>query len=201
MTPNRDELQAQAATRGKDHNSRRLLLLLSIVLVLSLITCGIGGVLLWNEKQAQALAGKDLAIKVQQACVDPALANDLGKLCSEAERVEEKIKAGPQGPPGIAGPQGPSGSDGVDGADGADGKNGKNGRDGVDGVDGEDGAPGPAGPAGPSGQDGKDGQDGQPGQDAFPMSWTFEFSPNPAQKYNFLCTLIHPSEQVSCISQ
>lgn len=33
------------------------------------------------------------------------------------------------------------------------------------------------------------------------MSWTFQFSPNPAQEYSFLCTLVDPSQHVECIAQ
>lgn len=198
MTPTVEQLQTEAAQRGKDPTSRRLLMLLSLVLALSIVTVAALGAVLWNEKQQQALAGKDLAIKVQQACVDPATKADLGKLCTEAKKVEEQIKAGPQGPPGLTGPPGADGVDGVDGTDGVDGKAGRNG---ADGQDGKDGVAGPAGPPGPAGQDGADGKDGQDGENAFPMTWTFQFQPNPAQTYSFLCTLIDPSQQVNCINQ
>jgi len=160
--PTRDELVHTAAQEGKDHQSRRLLFLLGLVTLLSLIAVVIGGYLLWNEKQRQALAGKDLAIQVQQACTDPERQLQLGSLCAKAEKVEQQIKEGPQGPPGIQGPQGPPG---VDGRDGVDGQTGLPGTNGKNGLNGKDGDTGPMGPAGPPGADGKDGVDGKNGTD------------------------------------
>jgi hypothetical protein len=163
MTPTHDELVDGAAYRGKDNNSRRLLLLLSIILLLSMVAVTIGGYLLWTEKQDQAMAGKDLAVRVQAACQDDALRADLGTICSQAKKVEEQVKEGPQGPPGIQGPEGPPGADGADGLNGAPGAVGSPGADGVDGTDGKDGATGPVGPPGKDGVDGKNGVDGKDG--------------------------------------
>lgn len=202
--PNRDELVHQAAQRGKDRLSRRILLVLGIATTLAIIATVIGGYLLWQEKQRQAEAGMSLAVQVQRACEDETTAVHLGSICTKAERVEATITAGPQGPPGDRGPAGVDGVDGRDGINGRDGAPGKNGRNGLNGQDGKDGAQGPAGPQGPEGPQGppgKDGADGQDGAPAFPMQWTFEFSPNPAQSYQFLCVLLDPSQQVNCTRQ
>lgn len=201
MTPNRNEMVHSAAQQGKDPSSRKLLLWLGITTVLSVVAALIGGYLLWNEKQRQADAGLALAVQVQKSCKDPDKVVQLGSLCSKAQKVEQTITAGPQGPPGVNGKNGVDGVDGVNGQDGAPGVNGKNGRNGTNGVDGKDGAPGPAGPAGPAGKDGTDGTNGTDGKDAFPMSWTFQFSPNPAQQYSFICVLQDPATQVNCTPQ
>lgn len=207
MTVNRDELIAGAAQRGKDPFSRKLLLVLATATSLAVIATLLGGYLLWKEKQHQAEAGMSLAVQVQRACEDPATAVHLGSICTKAEHVEQAIAAGPQGPPGDRGPAGADGVDGRDGRDGINGRDGapgKNGRNGLNGQDGHDGAPGPVGPQGlegPQGPPGKDGADGQDGAPAFPMQWTFEFSPNPAQNYSFLCVLLDPSQKVNCTQQ
>lgn len=204
MTPTRDELVTGAAQRGKDKNSRRLLMLLGTVLTFSIVALLISGYLLWVKKQDQALAGKDLAIQVQQACQSTTTAEQLGSICKQAKAVEKQISAGPQGPPGLDGRDGRDGVNGTNGADGIDGRDGApgaNGVNGTNGVDGKDGAPGPAGPEGPPGKNGQDGSNGTDGKDAYPMTWSFKFSPNPMQDYSFLCTLIDPAQQVTCTPQ
>lgn len=204
MTPNRDDMVHAAAVQGKDPHSRRLLLWLGITTVLAVVAAMIGGYLLWNEKQRQADAGLALAVQVQKSCKIPSMANQLGTLCTKAERVEKQITEGPQGPPGIAGKDGHDGATGAQGAPGPTGPQGPQGIpgiNGINGVDGKDGQPGPPGPAGKDGVDGKNGTDGKDGKNAYPMSWTFKFSPNPTQDYSFLCVLTDPDQQVNCTPQ
>jgi hypothetical protein len=192
VSPTRGEaIINQAAQDGKDHGSRRIMLLLAVLTVLGFFTAIVAGWIAWGQKQNQVDAGRDLATQVQKACASGALeADEFERLCKKADQVQEVAKEGPQGPPGISGlqgppgppgpmgPQGPQGLMGMMGLPGANGATGGPGPTGLQGPPGPAGEPGPVGPEGPQGEPGPRGEKGDPGESAYPFSFTFTVSGN-----------------------
>lgn len=216
-----EEMKAQSSKEGKDPATRRILIGL---MVLWLLTLAALVAVAWNAYFGQKEKVQTLAEQVAIACRTGALSTTEQKtLCNNAENAIDGgviVKQGPAGPPGPPGADGVDGTDGTDGKDGAagrpgkngvngdDGKNGLNGQDGSDGANGlpgKEGPQGPAGPEGPQGKDGapgKDGVDGQPGadgQDAFPFTFTFTIpGVGPLAGTTYVCTVTDPAATTTC---
>lgn len=149
--PNTDkQIAVEAASRGRDPKTRKILLALSIFAVASACLTGWALYHAYDKERDAANAGLGLAAQVEAACNDdvpdrPAVQ----ELCDRAKDVVENA-SGP-----AVGPQGPKGDDGRDAVDGIDG---------VDGLPGKQGPQGPRGPQGPAGQAGRGGSDGRNGE-------------------------------------
>jgi len=208
----------EAVSESKNPRTRWLIWILSFIALTSCISALTAAWYIWDKKQTQVNAGRNLAIQVQTACKQGYLA---GQLCTTAKDVEKVAKDGPQGPPGAAGgsgPQGPAGPKGDTGTNGAPGLPGVNGAKGdpgsvgpqglkgivgdtgSEGDQGIQGIPGPTGPKGDTGETGDQGAKGDigdtgpkgdTGDSAFPF--TFEFTipatlTSPAITYSVTCT-------------
>jgi hypothetical protein len=199
----RDETVQHAVDTSRDKRTRRLMYGLGVGLVLSIIFT-MGAVwLAWDAKQAQVNAGATLADRVQAACSRGEID---ATLCQQADETQKEIAEGPPGPPGAQGKPGPPGEDGEDGKVGPRGPQGSTGpkgdtgntgatgaagTDGVDGVDGQPGADGSSGPMGPAGKPGADGADGADGEDAYPFTFTFQYTTRSGQV--FTCDIVFNS--------
>jgi len=196
-----DEIVREATLDGKDHRSRKIIIVLSILALVGFVTAGVAGYIAWGDKQEQVNAGKSLAVQVQQACQDQTVnTEDVRQLCEKAKQVEKITEEGPQGPPGLPGvsgqpglpgddgedgspgPRGPAGAKGDTGEPGAagsagepgqSGSNGAPGETGPQGPQGERGAPGETGPQGPQGPAGERGPEGPAGPSAYPFTFVF----------------------------
>jgi len=156
----------ESASQVKDKGSRRLLLaalvLISLLLGIAATATWVAFVDLGNE----ADKGVVLAEQINEACLDPDIAEKYKNLCSKAEEVKEggDVIVGPQGEPGPPGPQGPQGIQGVQGIQGFVGDSGKRGPQGFTGLDGPQGGPGETGAIGPQGPQGVQGEIGPQGE-------------------------------------
>ncbi|MFJ3957690.1 collagen-like protein [Arthrobacter sp. NPDC090010] len=193
-------------SRRGDRRTKFSLLVLSVVLALLVMVCG---VLAWQNgsyaaqaadaAQAQAAEKKSLAEQVAAACVkDDFKTTPQGKqVCDRADQVAKDTSpiTGTKGDPGIPGAdgingkdgaQGPKGDTGPTGAKGATGDTGSTGSSGVAGAQGAPGAqglpgaqgdPGAKGDKGDTGAAGAKGDPGAPGRDgAPPAGWTFTYN-------------------------
>lgn len=200
----KETLKTRAARGARDPYTRRLLIGLCILAVLSFLLAVVAGSLAWKNAHDDAVAGRDLAQQVLDACQDNQKDTaDVQALCEKAVKVDQGT-AGPtgahgeQGPIGLTGPQGPigpqgpvgpegprgftgvEGSTGKTGADGATGDPGAAGPPGEAGSTGPQGPAGPPGPAGPQGETGPQGPQGERGPDGpagYPQSFTFQIGP------------------------
>lgn len=203
----------ESAVSGKDGNTRKLLI---ILLTLWLLTLGVLIAVGWNAYFDQKDKAQTLAQQLQIACERGTIgppdftAEDAERLCSNAEKsspdqVVIEGPPGPQGPPGIDGTDGTDGTDGRGGRDGKDGDPGSNGQDGVDGLDGvgtpgETGSTGPAGPPGPQGEQGPPGTNGTDGASALPFTFSFTVNQGPLQQ-TYICTITQADSNVVCQEQ
>jgi hypothetical protein len=165
MNPNEPikTLKAESTEKGKDPGTRKILLILFILWIITLIS---GGVIAWNAYFNEKAITQSLALRIAQACASgdfgPGISDgEEDALCHRAEKIaDDKTISlgieGPRGPRGPEGPEGPMGPQGLYGHNGADGKNGRNGLNGLIG---------PPGPMGANGKDGIDGKDGTNGKD------------------------------------
>lgn len=181
MTRTKTEITEEATRAGRDPQTRRLIIVLSVIsLVMGLLTAWA----LWyaySKQEAKADAGQNLAAQVQAACEDDQVDDEpLSAICQRAAKVAEGDAppagpqgvpgpegrtgpAGPAGPRGPEGPLGPKGDQGNEGTDGANGSSGPAGDDGANGAPGPTGATGPVGPPGPKGDQGERGEQGPQG--------------------------------------
>lgn len=178
-----EEMKAQSAERAKDPKTRRILI---IVLALWLVTLaalvGFAYKSYFDEKADKLTLAQELSVACESGSFGPGFtSDDEERLCENAQKVIENEsipgatgpqgpqgpqgQTGPQGPRGFTGPTGPRGFKGATGLPGLDGQNGSDGADGVDGIDGVDGQDGLNGADGTDGSDGLPGKDGQNGED------------------------------------
>jgi hypothetical protein len=214
-----EEIRRHAAAAGRDGSTRRVILLLSAIAVLSFLTAVSAGWLAWRDAEDEAVAGQNLAQSIREACDDTRLdTSDLGDICERAVEVErgEPGPIGPQGnqgPVGLTGPPGPPGPTGLTGQRGARGETGPRGADGEPGEpgpEGDAGPPGPAGPAGPPGPagpqgevgpQGPQGERGPDGPAGYPDRFTFTFAnetytcTDPDGDRNYTCESAPPPGQ------
>jgi hypothetical protein len=208
-----DDMTHDAAVSGKDGRTRKLLI---VLLVLWLLTLGSLIAVGWNAYFDQKGKTETLASQLQIACERGTIgppdftAEDADRLCSNAEKSSPEAVT-IEGPPG---PQGPPGVNGVDGTDGTDGRGGRNGKDGDPGSNGEDGAPGtpgesipgetgatgPAGPPGPQGEQGAPGTNGTDGASAVPFTFSFTVNQGPFTQ-TYICTITQADSNVVCQEQ
>lgn len=213
-----DDIVKEPAKKGKDPRTRKILITLLILWLLTLVLFA-GS--LWRSYAKEKARTHTLAEQITLACKNGDFGPGVSKadersMCSNANDIVDNGggDVGPPGPRGLPGPRGPqgypglngingtngkngkngsNGTDGIDGRDGVNGVDGTNGIDGVDGVDGADGAPGPQGPAGPQGEQ------GVPGTDAVPFTFIFTIPGNGnSPDQTFKCTISSPGEQVTC---
>lgn len=172
-----EDLTQISAKRGKDPKTRKYLV---VLLVLWLLTLAALVGVAWNAYFTEKAKSLTLAQQITSACTSGNFGDDMPpeeqkQLCTDAESVVEdgptlnliKGPKGDKGDPGDRGFQGIpgfSGTDGQDGTDGKDGRNGLDGADGTNGIDGQNGTNGVDGLNGVDGQNGTDGVDGQPGE-------------------------------------
>ncbi len=199
------------AISGKDGRTRKLLIALLVIWLLTLGTLIVVG---WNvyfdQKDKVQSLKQQIAIACDRDTFGPPEFTE-----EDAKQLCEKAESGSDSPVVIDGPPGPQGPPGVDGVDGTDGRNGRNGEDGdpgsngedgtpgtngVDGSPGETGATGPAGPPGPQGEQGAPGQDGTNGQDAVPFTFSFTVNQGPFSQ-TYICTITQANSNVVCQEQ
>lgn len=202
-----DDIKGASSQRGKDPLTRRLLLILLILWLLTVVAF-LG--LAWNAYFSEKATSQSLAEQITVACKSgdfgPGLSEeDEHALCTKAEKVadDNNISIGIQGPRGPEGPQGPQGPPGVGiqgpiGLRGLMGLPGKNGLS-VSGPAGPQGATGPQGEKGERGDKGETGAAGTDGKSAVPFTFTFTIPGNgvsPGTTYT--CTIPEPDSQVTC---
>jgi hypothetical protein len=175
-----DDMKDESAQKAKDPQTRRLLVGLGVLWLLTLAALF---AIAWNAYFSEKAKARTLAQQIAYACENntfgPGLdQEDETRLCENADKVIENddIPEGIPGPEGDPGPPGPPGSPGDDGEDGSNGRpgpegdkgppgpGGEPGRDGNPGPPGDDGSPGDNGPPGSDGTPGTDGKDGAAGE-------------------------------------
>lgn len=171
-----DKISEESSKRGKDPKTRRILLAIVILWLLTLLVLvGVS----WNAYFQKKDQAQTLADQVTKACTNhdfgPGFSKDQeDSLCNRAKKIakDESVPLsiqgpegprGPQGPEGPEGPQGPQGIQGPQGLRGIMGKPGSNGDDGTIGPQGPEGPPGPKGETGDRGPEGAQGSEGPVG--------------------------------------
>lgn len=97
-----DAVATSHSTRG-----RRLLGILTAVLVIGMLATGLSGYALYKSLHSSATAGVDLAQQVKQACKQKgSQTSQIKRLCNDASNVIEGAPVEP-GPPGATGAPGP----------------------------------------------------------------------------------------------
>jgi hypothetical protein len=166
----------------KQHNARKILLLVTALMVAIVGLLSWIGWTLYESNHGEATASSNsqtLALGIQQVCATKGeLMVDDRDLCDKSESVLQnptEVIPGPKGDPGEdgspgpqgeQGPPGPPGAKGDKGDPGATGTTGEAGTDGAPGANGADGQPGIPGPMGPSGPPGPQGETGPAGADS-----------------------------------
>lgn len=203
----RDETVQHAVDNSHDKRTRRLLYVFGAGLIVSLLFTGGAIWFAWAAKQAQVDAGAAVVASVLDGC---SRGEFEAEICKQADNAEEEIKEGPPGPPGTPGEPGPPGQDGKDGKvgprgpqgprgpKGDTGELGATGATGSEGQPGTDGSPGPVGPKGDTGAKGDKGDigdtgpQGEPGPDAYPFTFTFQYTTQSGR--TFSCDIIFNDE-------
>lgn len=172
-----EELKAISAERAKDPKTRRILIALAVLWLVTLAALvGFAFKSYFDEKQDKLTLAQELAAACESGSFGPGFtSDDEGRLCESAQKAikDEPVPGatGPQGPPGppgatgLQGPRGFPGTTGLPGLDGQNGSNGTNGADGTNGLNGADGSDGANGADGIPGDDGQNGSDGSNGND------------------------------------
>lgn len=167
MNDHLEEIKAESSDKGKDPATRRILIVLVVLWLLTLAgLVGVGWKAYFNEKEKSQTLAQQISLACRSGDLGPGLDSDDEKqLCSNAQEVAKGGNGveGPQGPEGPPGPQGVQGVQGYPGPRGIQGQQGLPGTDGKDGAAGKPGAQGSAGPKGDTGGQGPIGPKGETG--------------------------------------
>lgn len=87
---NTDQIVQEAMVDARDHRTRRIIVALSLVALLSMFTALFAIHRMWQTAEAQAAAGQTLAAQVKTACAEGTLDDpEMVIICKQAAKIEK----------------------------------------------------------------------------------------------------------------